>query len=71
MNQVQQVEIYWKIIHRVTNKCRAPKIPPILNEGTFILNCIDKAKLFNEHFSNQCKLILNNSSFLNISLIKE
>ena len=53
---------YWKIIHRVMNKCRAPKIPPILKEGTFILNCIDKAKLFNEHFSNQCKLILNNSS---------
>ena len=57
---------YWKIIHRVLNKCRAPKIPPILNEGTFILNCIDRGKLFNEHFSNQCKLILNN-----ISLVKE
>ena len=53
---------YWKIIHRVMNKCRAPKIPPILKEGTFILNCIDKAKLFNEYFSNQCKLIVNNSS---------
>ena len=26
------------------------------------MNCINKAKLFNEHFSNQCKLILNNSS---------
>ena len=44
------------------NKCRAPKIPPILKEGNFILNCIDKAKLFNEYFSNQCKLIVNNSS---------
>ena len=53
---------YWKIIHRVMNKCRASKIPPIFKEGTFILNCIDKPKLFNEHFSNQCKLILNNSS---------
>ena len=43
-------------------KCRAPKIPPILKEGTFILNCLDKTKLCNEHFSNQCKLIVNNSS---------
>ena len=43
------------------NKCRAPKIPPILKEGTFILNCIDKAKFFNEYFSNQCKIIVNNS----------
>ena len=40
----------------------APKVTPILNEGTYILNCIDKAKPFNEHFSNQCELILNNSS---------
>ena len=44
------------------NKCRAPKIPPILKGGTFILNCIDKAKRFNEHFSNQCKLFVNNTS---------
>ena len=44
------------------NKCRPTQIPPILNEGTFPLNCIDEAKLFNEHFSNKCKLILNNSS---------
>ena len=26
------------------------------------MNCIDKAKLFNEHFSNQCKLTAKNSS---------
>ena len=52
---------YWKIIHRVMNKCRAPKIPPILKNGTFVLNCAEKAKLFNDHFSNQCTLILNNS----------
>ena len=52
---------YWKIIHRAMNKCRAPKIPPILKGGTFILNCIDKATPFYEHFSNQCKLIVNNS----------
>ena len=43
------------------NKCRAPKIPPILNGNVFILNCKEKAKLFNEHFANQCKLIINNS----------
>ena len=50
------------MIHWVMNKCRAPKIPPILKGGTFILNYNDKAKIFNEHFSNQCKLIVNNSS---------
>ena len=53
---------YWKIIHRVMNKCRAPKIPPILKNGIFILDCAEKAKIFNEHFTNQCKLILNDST---------
>ena len=62
---------YWKIIHRVLNKCRAPKMPHILKGGTFILNCIDKAKPFDEHFSNQCKLIVNNNMFLSTLLIKE
>ena len=30
---------YWKIINRVMNKCRAPKIPPLLVNNLFILNC--------------------------------
>ena len=53
---------YWKIINRVMNKCRAPKIPPILVNNEFISNCKEKAKLFNEFFTNQCKLINNNST---------
>ena len=60
---------YWKIIHKVMNKCRAPKIPPILHHGMFILGCIDKAKLFNEHFSNQCKLNVNNSTLPDFEFI--
>ena len=52
---------YWKIIHRVMNKSRAPKIPPILDMGNFILNCSDKARLFNEFFAKQCTLLLNDS----------
>ena len=41
---------YWKIIIRVLNKCRAPKIPPLLVNNTFILNCSEKAKLFSDYF---------------------
>ena len=52
---------YWKIINRVMNKCRAPIIPPLLLNNVFILDCKDKAKLFNDFFCNQCKLIINNS----------
>ena len=52
---------YWKIINRVMNKCRAPKIPPLLVNNLFILNCREKARLFNDYFSQQCKPIINNS----------
>ena len=38
---------YWKIINRMINKCRAPKIPLLLVNNMFILNCNEKAKLFN------------------------
>ena len=36
---------YWKIINKVTNKCKTPKIPPILVYNLFILNCREKANL--------------------------
>ena len=54
---------YWKIINMVMNKCRAPKIPPLLVNNVFILNCCEKGKLFNDFYSKQCKPI-NNASVL-------
>ena len=54
-------KLYWKIINRVMNKCRSPKIPPLLVNNVFILNCREKAKKFNELFSNQCMPITNSS----------
>ena len=33
----------WKIINRVMNKYKDPKIPPILKNGRFIINCKAKA----------------------------
>ena len=42
-------------------KSRAPRIPPILVGNSLILNLSEKAKIFNEFFSNQCTLILNDS----------
>ena len=52
---------YWKIINRVMNKCRAPKIPPLLVNNLFILNCREKARFFNDYFSQQYKSLINNS----------
>ena len=56
---------YWKIINRAMNKCRAPRIPPVLSNNLFILDCKEKAKLFNNFFSKQCKLISNSSTLPN------
>ena len=50
---------FWKIINRVMNKCRAPNIPPLLVNNLFILNCREKARYFNDYFSQQCKLVIN------------
>ena len=40
------------------NKCRAPKIPLLVN-NLFILNCREKARYFNDYFSQQCKPVIN------------
>ena len=53
------------------NKCRAPKIPPILINNQFILNCSEKAKHFNNFFSEQCKLIINSSVLPNLILLTD
>ena len=55
-------KVYWKVISKVMNKCRASKIPPLLVNNEFILNCKDKAKHFSDFFSKQCKPIINNST---------
>ena len=44
---------FWKIINRVMNKCRAPKIPSLLVNNLFILNCREKARCFNDFCSQQ------------------
>ena len=62
---------YWKIINRVMNKCRASKIPPVLVNNVFIMNCKDKAKHFNDFFSKQCKPVINNSALPRFNLITD
>ena len=52
---------YWKIINKVMNKCNAPKIPPLLVNGTFVLNYREKAKLLTDFFPQQCKPVMNDS----------
>ena len=64
---------YWKIINRVMNKCRAPKIPPLLVNNLFILNCRDKARYFDDFFHNSARLlsIIVYYPYLGVSLIRK
>ena len=61
---VNSQKSYWKMINRVMNKCRAPKILPLLVNNLFILNCREKAWYFNDYFSQQCKPVINNGIFI-------
>ena len=53
---------YWKILNKFMNKCKAPKIPPILLNNNFIFKAKEKAEVFSKYFSSQCKPLLNNSN---------
>ena len=52
---------YWKILNGLLNKCKTPRIPPLLVGDQLVVNCKEKAKIFNNYFLEQCKPILNNS----------
>ena len=54
-------KIYWKILNKLLNKCKVPRIPPLFVQGKFITNCKEKASLFNSFFTLQCTPMLNES----------
>ena len=41
---------YFKILHELINKANIPRIPTIIYENIFVVNCKEKACLFNEFF---------------------
>ena len=41
---------YWKILNKFLNKCKIPRIPPLLVHEKFITNCKEKAIIFNDFF---------------------
>ena len=63
---------FWKIFNRVMNKCRAPKIPLLVN-NLFILNCRETARYFNDVFHNRVSSLsmIVYYPLLRFSLIRE
>ena len=43
------------------NKCKVPRVPPLFVNNKFIINCLDKAKIFNSYFAEQCTPFCNDS----------
>ena len=62
---------YWKIIDRVMNKCRASKMPSLLVNNMFLLNCCEKAKLFNDFFSKHCTPSITSSVLPPLNLLTD
>ena len=42
---------YWKILNTFLNKCKLPRIPPLFFRNHFVIDCKEKAKIFNEFFA--------------------
>ena len=49
----------------------SPEIPPFLISNQFILDCKEKAKHFNDCFSQQIKPIVNNNVLPNLTLLTD
>ena len=52
---------YWRILNKLLNKCKVPRIPPLFVQTKFITDLRDKAKLFNDYFTSQCSPLPNDS----------
>ena len=53
---------YWSILNKFMNRRKISSIPPIKNGAVFVTDISEKASLFNDFFSDQCKLINTPSS---------
>ena len=49
--QSSSQKTYWKIMNEFLNRTKIPRIPPIFHSGNFIVNCKDKAQVFNNYFA--------------------
>ena len=62
---------YWKIVNSLLNKCKIPRIPPILVANKFVINCKEKAAHFNNFFVSQCQPFQNTSKLPDFNLLTD
>ena len=51
------LKAYWSLLNSVLNKAKIPIIPPLLENGIFVMDFTEKAQIFNNHFILQCTTI--------------
>ena len=61
-DQYSNGKVFWRIVNKVMNKSKAPKVPPLLVNNKFILDCKEKATLFTSFFCKQCTPNLTSST---------
>ena len=55
------IKTYWSTLNKIVNKKKATNIPPLLENGLFVTNFQNKAKIFNNYFVQHCSLNMNDS----------
>ena len=49
IDKVTGPKAYWNIINSLLNKCKIPRIPPLLVTDKIIIDCKEKVTLFNNY----------------------
>ena len=62
---------YWKILNRATNRCKVPKVSPLLIDNIFDIDCGEKATKINEYFPQQYKPNVNDSVLPHLEVLSE
>ena len=50
----------WQFLNKILNKCRVPRIPPIISNSKLLINCLEKVQCFNNFLLSHCKTNVNN-----------
>ena len=60
-----EIKTYWSTLNKIVNKKKTTNIPPLLENGLFVINFQAKADMFNEFFVQQCSFNVNDSTLPN------
>ena len=60
------IKSYWETLNKIINKKRFFNFPPLLENGVLVTNFQTKANIFNDHFFEQCSVIINDSVLPNL-----